>query len=118
MEKLKNNESLGNLLNVIVKYFHEIPLSKNYQCKSYTISSCAYEESIIVTDSLKKYSIEMIIEYDIITHIVIIENKILRSRRHSIEGIKSINENFNSLEDKIREIAIRIAKLMKILMKT
>jgi len=101
----------GELLDNFINTFSKIVVGKRFTCKSYSISSCAYE-TIIKIHLNKKISINVVFQNTYFSSIEINEHKFLIKKVHQVFGLDSKRE-YNSFNAKsnLNDIVIYLLNL-------
>ncbi|MFZ2283931.1 MAG: hypothetical protein WAV86_08655 [Lutibacter sp.] len=109
------NQEFGTLINWVIKSFSKIEIDGPYNCKTYSICPCAYENKIKIDISSKIY-IEILLEGSYITDAYIIHNKFFK-KKISLKWFflekDSKTFNIDNLETKIEKIARESEYLIK-----
>jgi hypothetical protein len=101
------SQDFGALLNLVIKSFSKIKISEPYNCKTYSISPCGYENLVKITIN-PKIVIEIILEGDYITSVYIIRTSFFKKRTLlKWFAIEEDSKKFNTdtLEIKFEKIA-------------
>lgn len=108
---------MGTLFDCLVNSFHQIPLSRKSECKSYKISCCAYEIGVTITDSKGDYSLRIFFESQIVTDVSLFKNNFFAPKRIPLPvSLNELNYKFKTVASKIEYIAELVKKKMDMIL--
>ena len=104
----------GFILDCVISSFSKVKLSKEYNCKVYSICMCAHETTIKINGK-SKYFIEILLQNNNISDLKIIERNFFKNKEYSLLNLdtKQKFKKFNNETD-LKKI---IKKLVEITQK-